>query len=185
MPDPGSTQTATARPGRPGTPLFRRLWPWAALLVLVTALAGAWWHLHTDPSRVARATHEKAQAALAALPEQAPVGDVVQTLNLVTLAFASGKSDLPSGADAALDAAAKAIAALPESARLQVVGYSDVQEPGTRESRFRLALDRAAKVSQALQQRGVPAERLEPIGRGEQAPAAPGPKRHIEFRVAF
>lgn len=185
MAETRASQAKSSSAGPRAGPPARRAWPWAALLVLAAALGGAWWMVRHDPSLVARATHEKAQAALAALPAGAPVGEVVRTLNLVTLVFANGKADLPSGADGALDAAAKAIAALPDTARLQVVGFSDVEEPGTRESRFRLALDRAVAVSQALQQRGVAADRVEPIGRGEQAPGTPGPKRHIEFRVAF
>jgi flagellar motor protein MotB len=163
----------------------RRWWPWIALIALVIALAVAFVTVRTDPIFVAREANEKAQAALAGLPAETAPGDVVATLNGVTLVFTAGSVEVPTGSEAVLQAAARAIAALPEQARLQVIGYVDTDEPGTREQKFRRSLERAANVVEALQAHGVAPERVSAIGRGDQAMPSPRPKRHIEFRIAI
>jgi outer membrane protein OmpA-like peptidoglycan-associated protein len=164
------------------TTVLRRLPLWIALAVLIAALIMA---AINGRALLGWGLNIKARSALTELPAQAPAPALIDTLNLLRLRFPAGKTDLPPGIEETLQAAAKALAAQPESIRLQVVAYCDKGEAGTAAAAFDLSLRRAAALVDALSSRGVPVGRIEPIGRGEQArPAAIG-NSHVQFRLAI
>lgn len=160
----------------------RRLPLWIALGVVALALvAGA----INGRALMGWGLNIKARNALAELPAQASAPALIDTLNLLRLRFAAGKTDLPPGIEETLQAAATALAAQPESVRLQVVAYCDKGEAGSAAAAFDLSLRRAAALVDALSSRGVPVGRLEAIGRGEQARPAEIGDSHVLFRLSI
>lgn len=85
-----------------------------------------------------------------------------------------------------LDALAATFKELPGTPRLRVVGYSD--DSGTPEHNVDLSFRRARAVVEYLKRQGVPAERLEYVGRGTDNPLAPNDSpegRALNRRVEF
>lgn len=160
----------------------RRLPLWIALAVLAVALVAA---AINGRALLGWGLNIKARNALTELPAQAPAPALIDTLNLLRLRFAAGKADLPPGIDDTLQAAAKALAAQPDSIRLQAVVYCDKGEAGSAAAAFDLSLRRAATLVDALSSRGVPVGRLEAIGRGEQARPAEIGDSHVHFRLSI
>lgn len=164
------------------TTASRRLPLWITLAVLTAALVMA---AINGRALLGWGLNIKARSALTELPAQVPAPALIDTLNLLRLRFAAGKTDLPPGIEETLQAAAKALAAQPDSIRLQVVAYCDKGEVGSTAAVFDLSLRRAATIVDALSSRGVPVGRIQAIGRGEQTrPAAIG-NSHIQFRLAI
>lgn len=160
----------------------RRLPLWIGLAVIVVAIVAA---AVNGRTLMGWGMNIKARNALAELPAQAPVPALIDTLNLLRIRFAAGKTDLPPGIEETLQAAAKALAAQPESTRLQIVAYCDIGEAGSAAAAFNLSLRRAATLVDALSTRGVPIGRLEAIGRGEQARPTEIGDSHVLFRLSM
>jgi outer membrane protein OmpA-like peptidoglycan-associated protein len=164
------------------TTAARRLRLWIGLAVLAVALVAA---AINGRALMGWGLNIQARSALTALPDQAPLPALIDTLNLLRLRFAAGKADLPPGIEETLQAAAKALAAQPDSTRLQVVVFCDKGEAGSAAAAFDLSLRRAATLVDALSSRGVPVGRLEAIGRGEQARPAGIGDSHVLFRLSI
>jgi outer membrane protein OmpA-like peptidoglycan-associated protein len=116
---------------------------------------------------------ERAKAAMNSLAEVAKVKEdsrgTIITLDGAVL-FASGQSTLLPIAEKTLSDVAKALLELPSQSRISVVGYTD--SVGSSENNQRLSQQRAQSVRDFLVTRGVPSERLDAVGRGEEQPVA-------------
>ena len=94
----------------------------------------------------------------------------------------------PSAAEAALDTLAAHLAKAP-ARPLRIVGYADIT--GSPDTNLRTATDRARTVADALQARGIPADRLIVIGRaGPETAISPrngtaSPNRRVQFELGF
>jgi len=174
-----STAPKAARPARA---LPRRLPLWIALALLAAAAVV---FAINGRTLMGWGLNIKARNALAELPAQVPAPTLVDTLNLLRLRFAQGKTDLPPGIEETLQAAARALAAQPETVRLQIVSYCDKGEAPSAAAAFDLSLRRAAILVDALSSRGVPVGRLEAIGRGEQPRPAEIGSSHVQFRLSI
>jgi outer membrane protein OmpA-like peptidoglycan-associated protein len=142
-----------------------------------------------DTAAAARAANERAMAALAALPANAPISDVVRALNLAVVNFASGSAEIPPDARAVLAKAAAVIAALPANVRLEIGGHTD--DTGMVEGNLALSQARAQAVLDALAAAGAPRDRLLAKGYGDARPIASNAteegrfhNRRIEFAPA-
>ena len=97
----------------------------------------------------------------------------------VPLGFASDEDDA-----AVYDRLATLLLAIPRVTRVRVGVHSDPR--GSAEWNRRLTLERARAAAAALVARGVPCERLEPTGYGEDHPvegAAPDAQRRVELTL--
>jgi outer membrane protein OmpA-like peptidoglycan-associated protein len=167
---------------RPASALPRRLPLWIALALLAAAAVVS---AINGRTLMGWGLNIKARNALAELPAQVPAPTLVETLNLLRLRFAAGMTDLPPGIEETLQAAARALAAQPETVRLQIVSYCDKGEAPSAAAAFDLSLRRAATLVDALSSRGVPVGRLEAIGRGEQPRPAEIGSSHVQFRLSI
>lgn len=84
-------------------------------------------------------------------------------------AFASGQSTLTSGAAASLEALATYLE-LAQAGAIRVEGHTDAQ--GDAQANLALSERRAAAVRRALADAGIPAARIEAVGRGAAQPVA-------------
>jgi len=91
------------------------------------------------------------------------------TLGQNEVRFATGKSDVPPGADAALNRVAKALKDHPDW-RVRIEGYTD--NVGSKAANQKLSLDRATAVMNWLADHGVDRSRMSAHGRGESHPIA-------------
>ncbi|MCU0951717.1 MAG: OmpA family protein [Burkholderiaceae bacterium] len=142
-----------------------------------------------DVAAAERRANDAALKALAGLPADARADQVIAALNLGVVNFAIGSSDVPPSAAPLLDAAARAIVALPAGTRVALIGHTDNRGP--QEANMALSRQRADAVRQALSARGVAAERLVASGAGDARPLASNAtdegrftNRRIEFAVA-
>ena len=84
--------------------------------------------------------------------------------------FASGSATLDQPSQVVLNSAAESIKQVP-AAKVQIVGYTD--SDGTPESNLTLSQERADAVKTYLVGRGVPADSLTTLGKGEADPLVP------------
>jgi outer membrane protein OmpA-like peptidoglycan-associated protein len=107
------------------------------------------------------------------------------SLGGTTLGFPAGEADLPAGASPTLDRLAELLI---QYARLsaRIEGHTD--SVGPQAANLALSQARADAVKRALVERGVPADRIETVGRGESqpiadngSPAGRGQNRRIEI----
>lgn len=122
------------------------------------------------PNPVVLAANEKALAALAALPADAPADAVVTALNLMIVDYAGTGHKIPADAEPVLKAAAKAVAALPAGVKLEVRGHMDDSQG--RDASFSISLMRAQSVVDFMHDNGVPQGRISAIGAGDMRPIA-------------
>lgn len=109
-------------------------------------------------------------AALAQLPADAGAAQRMAALNLTTLKFRPGSSDLTGDSRQTLGAVAAALRSAPPGLRVEVAAHTD--SAGSSEGNRQLSQQRAEVVAQALQARGVPADMLVPAGYGHDQPVA-------------
>jgi OOP family OmpA-OmpF porin len=121
-----------------------------------------------------------ALAALGALPPHAEPNLVITALNLGAVNFATGSSDIPPTALPLLDAAARAVVAMPQGVRILIGGHTDSR--GARDANLALSEQRAAAVRDALVQRGVPPAQLAIKGHGDSRPIATNATDEGRFR---
>jgi len=102
--------------------------------------------------------------------------------------FRTGSARLRSRSHALLDNIAKVMQAHPEIKKVKVEGYTDSR--GSDAKNLKLSQDRAASVVSYLVSKGVDADRLEPIGHGEEDPIADNgtrtgrrANRRVEFNI--
>jgi outer membrane protein OmpA-like peptidoglycan-associated protein len=79
--------------------------------------------------------------------------------------FDSGSADLTPGADRKAREAAERIGSMEEIEKVRVIGYTDTT--GSREVNKHLSLMRAGSIAELLREVGVPDERIEIVGAGE------------------
>lgn len=115
--------------------------------------------------------HDYATEAMVAL-KAAGVRAAPLPVEAYTVTFPSGSSLPAPGADAVLDAAAKAALADPK-ARIVLGGHADRR--GGVAANMRISEERAMRIKRLLTARGVPAERISTIGFGETYPRAVTP----------
>jgi len=128
-------------------------------------------------AREAQASQSMAEAAIEEanqLAEQLSEMEAEQTerglvLTLGDLLFETGESTLKEGAEVTMDRLAEFMQNNPER-RLLVEGHTDSR--GAEEFNKELSRERASAVTEALVQRGIPSDRLRPVGLGEQYPVA-------------
>lgn len=109
-------------------------------------------------------------SALSALPLDADDVQLVDALNLTTLNFRPGSSELTGDSLQTVAAIATALRAAPGTTRLQVAAHTD--NTGNAEANLRLSQQRAAEVTQTLLAQGVPPAMLVPVGHGQEQPVA-------------
>jgi OOP family OmpA-OmpF porin len=119
-------------------------------------------------------------AALGALPPDAGPDPVITALNLGAVNFAVGSSEIPASALPYVDAAARALAALPTDARVLISGHTD--SLGAQDANLALSAQRAAAMRDALAKRGVAASRLAVEGVGDRRPIATNATEEGRFR---
>ncbi len=124
--------------------------------------------------RAARTDAEKrAEAAVASLKELAQVKEdqrgTVITLDGSVL-FLTGKSELLPLAKRKLDDVAKALNDIEDEQSITVEGYTDSR--GSEDNNRKLSEQRAQSVRSYLVQKGVPADRITAVGKGESDPVA-------------
>jgi len=127
-----------------------------------------------ERERTARAEAEKrAAAAMASLAEIARVKEdsrgTIITLDGAVL-FVTGKSELLPMAQQKLDSVAKALTELEDEQTVVIEGHTDAQ--GSDDANMRLSQARADSVRAYLVSKGVKADRIRAVGRGEQQPLA-------------
>jgi OOP family OmpA-OmpF porin len=163
-----------------------RVWPLAMLAVMTAALIRACIPSAPpapppfDSAAAARAANEKALAALAALPANAPLDEALRALNLAVVDFADGGATIPSAAQAVLAKAAAVIAALPGNVKLEIGAHTD--NSGTVEGNLALSQARAQAVLEFLVAAGAPRERLSARGYGDARPIASNATDEGRFR---
>jgi outer membrane protein OmpA-like peptidoglycan-associated protein len=109
--------------------------------------------------------------ALRPLPDiEVGGGDEGVTLTINNLNFRPDSAQLLASEAPRLDALAKALLALTDRSFLVAGHAADTGKPAGEK---RLSLDRARAIAEALQKRGVPADRLVYEGRGATEPVAP------------
>lgn len=112
---------------------------------------------------------------------QAPAPAAAPSLNL-TVQFRSGSAELTPEAVKTLSALGKALSS-PDLAsyKFRIEGHTDTV--GSREANMALSKERAEKVADFLEKNfGVGANRIEAVGRGEEAPLIPTPDQTNEPR---
>jgi outer membrane protein OmpA-like peptidoglycan-associated protein len=102
--------------------------------------------------------------------------------------FKTGKAVIDKKSHALLDQVAAVINAHPEIAKIRVEGHTDAQGPDDKNKE--LSQKRAEAVAVYLSNKGVGAERLEPVGFGEEKPVADNAtkagradNRRVEFNI--
>lgn len=137
------------------------------------SLAGTRAELQEEQAARKRA-ESTAAAAIASLQQVASVKEeargTVITLDGSVL-FVSGKAELLPIAQKKLDDVAKALGDTDEKQRITVEGHTDSN--GNDDSNLRLSQARAEAVRSYLIQRGVTADRVQALGKGETMPIAP------------
>jgi outer membrane protein OmpA-like peptidoglycan-associated protein len=127
----------------------------------------------TQEQQARKNAEQTAQAALASLDQIARVKEeargTVITLDGSVL-FVSGKSELLPIAQKKLDDVAKALNDLGEQQQVVIEGHTDSN--GNDDSNLRLSQQRADSVRTYLVSRGVKAERVQAVGKGEAQPVA-------------
>lgn len=123
---------------------------------------------------VSRAAAEEAIEEANRLADELSEVEAEQTerglvLTLGDVLFDTGSSQLKAGAAVTLDRLAEFLRNNPER-RLLVEGHTDARGP--EEYNQELSQERATAVTEALVQRGIPSERLRPVGLGEVYPVA-------------
>jgi outer membrane protein OmpA-like peptidoglycan-associated protein len=135
-------------------------------------LAGAQQQLEGERAKRAEA-EKRAAAALASLAEVAKVKEETRGM-VITLPggvlFPSGGRDLSASARVALDQVATALNEQPSDAKILIEGHTD--DRGSDSTNLELSRTRAEAVRAYLVQRGLAAQRIEAIGKGETTPLA-------------
>jgi outer membrane protein OmpA-like peptidoglycan-associated protein len=133
-----------------------------------------------DAAAATTAANERAMAALAAVTAETPLDVAVKALNMPTVNFASGSSEIPVDAKRVLTEAAAAIQVLPATARFEVAGHTD--NTGTPEANMVLSRQRGQAIADFLVAAGVPRERVAAQGYGDTRPVAPNNNEEGRFR---
>lgn len=135
-------------------------------------LAGAEQQLEGERAKRAEA-EKRASAALASLAEVAKVKEETRGM-VITLPggvlFPSGGRDLSASARQALDQVATALTEQPSDAKILIEGHTD--DRGSDGTNLELSRSRAEAVRAYLIQRGLAAQRIEAVGKGESTPIA-------------
>lgn len=135
-------------------------------------LAGAEQQLAGERAKRAEA-EKRAAAALASLAEVAKVKEETRGM-VITLPggvlFPSGGRDLSASARQALDQVATALNEQPTEAKIMIEGHTD--DRGSDSTNLELSRSRAEAVRSYLIQRGLAAQRIEAVGKGESTPLA-------------
>jgi outer membrane protein OmpA-like peptidoglycan-associated protein len=135
-------------------------------------LAGAEQQLEGERARRAEA-EKRAAAALASLAEVAKVKEETRGM-VITLPggvlFPSGGRELSASARQALDQVATALTEQPTDAKILIEGHTD--DRGSDSTNLELSRSRAEAVRAYLVQRGLAAQRIEAVGKGESTPIA-------------
>lgn len=109
-------------------------------------------------------------AALSQLPDSADTAQRVAALNLTTLKFHAGSTQLTGDSRETVRLAAAALRTAPPGTKMEIAAHTDNQGPD--EHNRLLSQQRAEAVAQALQVHGVPASMLVPVGYGSDHPIA-------------
>lgn len=139
-----------------------------------------------NAAAAARASNDKAIAALGAVKADATLADIVPLLNLMVINFAPDSAIIPAEGKAVLKSAARVLIALPAGAQVAVVGHTD--STGTAERNLALSVQRAEAVRDAMVSLGVSAERLTVSGAGDARPVATNATeqgRFVNRRIEF
>jgi outer membrane protein OmpA-like peptidoglycan-associated protein len=127
----------------------------------------------TAEQQARKQAESTAAAALASLDQIARVKEesrgTVITLDGSVL-FVSGKAELLPIAQKKLDDVAKALSEIDEQQKVTIEGHTDSN--GNDDSNLRLSQQRADSVRTYLVSRGVKAERIQAVGKGEAQPVA-------------
>lgn len=119
------------------------------------------------------AAQEQARAALASLNDLARIKEEA-TQTVITLSgsvlFTTGQATLLPIAQQSLDRVAEALKAQGEDKRIIIEGHTDSR--GSDLTNQQLSLARASAVRDYLVSRGIPANRVEAVGKGESQPIA-------------
>ncbi len=114
-------------------------------------------------------------------------GEKIEILQKVM--FATARSRIRHASYKLLNNVADVLKAHPEIKKVQVIGHTD--SVGKPESNMKLSQDRANSVVKYLVKKGVAADRLEPIGKGDTEPigdnatkAGQEQNRRVEFKIA-
>ena len=113
-------------------------------------------------------------------------GEKIEILQKVM--FRTAKSTIRSQSHRLLDNVAAVLNAHPELTKVQVIGHTD--NVGNPEANQKLSLERATAVVTYLIKKGVDADRLEPLGKGDTDPIADNStkagqeqNRRVEFKI--
>jgi len=109
-------------------------------------------------------------SALHNLPVDASYEERVAALNLTTLKFHPGSSELTGDSLQTVTAIADALRIAPADARIRVAAHTD--SAGSPEASLQLSQNRAEQVVRALREQGVYASMLIPEGFGQDQPVA-------------
>ncbi len=161
------------RPEAPGW--GSALWPLAMLTLMFALTIQSCIDQPAVPQRfdavtATRDANSMAVKALTALPPDADPTEVSVALNQMVIAFAAHSAQIPGEADTVLEAAARALLALPTDTRIKVIGHTDNQ--GDTLKNLGLSLHRAHAVRDALVRLGVDAAQLQVSGAGDSRPVA-------------
>jgi OOP family OmpA-OmpF porin len=182
-----TAEDAAAILDRPeATGFLGRWWPLLALAIMSLLLIRACISAAPpaapkfDAAALAQEANAKALAALSALTTDAPLARVIAALNLPVVNFAVGSARIPADAEPVLAKVAEVIAALPESAHLEIGGHTD--DTGTTDGNLVLSQKRAESVLAFLVGRGVAVERLNAKGYGAAMPTTTNATEQGRFR---
>jgi OOP family OmpA-OmpF porin len=133
-----------------------------------------------DVPSAARVGNAHATAALDSLTPQSSPAQMLDALNLPVIDFAAGSSTLPEAAEPVLTRVATVIAARPPSERFEVSGHTD--GTGSPLADLELSRRRAQAVVDFLVKQGVPTQRLQARGDGDQDPVTSEATEEARFR---
>ncbi|HEY3493382.1 MAG TPA: OmpA family protein, partial [Polyangiaceae bacterium] len=127
----------------------------------------------TQEQQARQKAESTAAAALASLDQIARVKEEARGMVITldgSVLFVSGKAELLPIAQKKLDDVAKALNDIDEQQKIVIEGHTDSN--GNDDSNLRLSQQRADSVKNYLVSRGVKADRVQSVGKGEAQPVA-------------
>jgi outer membrane protein OmpA-like peptidoglycan-associated protein len=187
-------------PDRAVIRFFTDVWPLVALGVIGALLIRACVPVHPaaqplgtsppppDPQTAVRIGNSRATAALNALTPESSPAQAIEALNSLQIDFSPASSALPPSAEPVLVQVAAAIAARPLTEHFEISAHAD--GTGSPLADLELSRRRAQAVVDFLVNQGVPGERLQAHGEGDEDTVAgePGAEarqrgKHLEFAL--